>query len=70
MKLEQGSIVHWKNKLNQQIIWMVTDQENTGVVIHSDNLLSVGTLTDLTGQQLYPFIGNVNINSQARENKT
>lgn len=65
MKLEQGKLVKWENAEKQQIIWMVTNEPGVGVVVHSDNLLAVGTATDLTTENLMPFIGNVNISSKA-----
>lgn len=65
MKLEQGKLVKWENAEKQQIVWMVTDEPGIGVVVHSDNLLAVGTATDLTTESLMPFVGNVNISSKA-----
>ena len=64
MKLEQGKIVVWKNKKEEQIVWMVTDSHNTGVVIHSDNLLKLGTLCDLSKYSVLPFVGQVKISSE------
>lgn len=62
MKLEQGKIVKWENSSKHQIVWMVCDDETRGVVIHSDNLLKVGTITDnLNEYELTPFVGTVNI---------
>lgn len=63
MKLNQGKIVRWENEQKQQIIWMVTDDITKGVVLHSDGLLSVGTITDLTEVDITGFIGTVNISS-------
>lgn len=63
MKLNQGKIVRWENKQKQQIVWMVTDDITKGVVLHSDGLLSVGTITDLGDVELQGFIGTVNISS-------
>lgn len=66
MNLEQGKIVKWENQNKQQIIWMICDDNTSGVVIHSDNLIKVGTLTlnlDLY-PNLEPFVGQVNINSK------
>jgi hypothetical protein len=66
MKLEQGKIVKWKNDKKEQIIWMVCDDEISGVVIHSDNLINVGTITrDLSDYNVTPFVGTVNISSSA-----
>ena len=64
MKLEQGKIVKWENSSKQEIIWMVCDDTTKGVVIHSDNLISVGTITDnIEIYDLKPFVGAVNISS-------
>lgn len=66
MKLEQGKIVKWENASKQQIVWIVCDDETKGVVIHSDNLLKVGTITeDLQSYEPQPFVGTVNIASAA-----
>lgn len=66
MKLEQGKIVKWENTNNQRIIWMVCDDTSKGVVIHSDNLVKVGTLTNnLQEYSPTPFVGTVNISSTA-----
>lgn len=66
MKLEQGKIVKWENASKQQIIWMVCDDISKGVVIHSDNLISVGTITEnIQSYNLTPFVGTVNISSAA-----
>jgi len=63
MKLTQGKIVKWENKLKQQIIWIVTDDPTKGVVIHSEGLLALGSVTDLAGIELTGFVGTVNISS-------
>jgi hypothetical protein len=64
MKLEQGKIIKWENSSKQEIIWMVCDDTTKGVVIHSDNLISVGTITDnIEIYDVKPFIGAVNISS-------
>lgn len=64
MKLEQGKIVKWENSSKQEIIWMVCDDTTKGVVIHSDNLLGVGTITNnIEIYDLKPFVGAVNISS-------
>lgn len=66
MKLEQGKIVKWENASKQQIIWMVCDDISKGVVIHSDNLIRVGTITDdIQSYDLTPFVGTINIASAA-----
>ena len=66
MKLEKGQLVKWVNKEEQEIVWMVTDQANVGVVIHSDGLMEVGTLTNLDEQDgLRSFIGTVHMSSAA-----
>lgn len=65
MKLEQGKLVKWENAEKQQIIWLVTDEPSKGVVIHSDNLITTGTIMDLDAEKVTPFIGNVTISSKA-----
>ena len=65
MKLKQGRLVKWENTEKQQIVWMVTEETGVGVVIHSDNLLAIGTVTDLTTETVTPFVGNINISSKA-----
>jgi len=66
MKLEQSKIIQWKNKDGNKIIWLITDQPNTGVVIHSDELTPVGTITDLSDiSGLEHFVGTVHLSSEA-----
>lgn len=63
MKLEQSKIVEWKNEDGKKILWMITDKENIGVVIHSDDILKLGTTTDLKEHSVLPFVGSITINS-------
>jgi hypothetical protein len=64
MKLEQGKIVKWENSSKQEIIWMICDDTTKGVVIHSDGLIRVGTITDdIEIYDLKPYVGTVNITS-------
>lgn len=66
MRLEQGKIVKWENSAKQQIVWMVCDDASSGVVIHSDQLISVGTIThNLQEYNVEPFVGSITINSAA-----
>ena len=66
MQLEQGKVVKWENSNNKQIVFLVTDKDNTGVVIHSDSLMSVGTIADLTDYtDITPFVGTVHISSES-----
>lgn len=68
MKLEKSKLVQWKNSEGQEIVWLITDKENIGVVVHSDGLSSVGTTNDLsTINNLQPFVGTVNIVSSANK---
>lgn len=69
-KLSPGSLVQYINKKQQKIIWMIIDEFDLdkpvslkGVVIHSDNLIALGTVTDLTLYELQSFLGSVTINS-------
>jgi hypothetical protein len=65
-KFEQGKLVMWVNSTGKRIIWMVADDKKTGMVVHSDELVSIGTLTDLTAtSDIVPFVGGVTINSAA-----
>lgn len=66
MNYEQGKIVKWENKEKKQIVFLVTDKNNTGVVIHSDSLMSVGTIADLADYtDITPFVGTVHIRSES-----
>jgi hypothetical protein len=67
MKLEQGKVVVWENSQGQRVIWLVCDDTSKGVVIHSDDLVDVGTLSDLDSNNVKPFVGGVTITSS--ENK-
>lgn len=68
MKFKQGNIVEWKNSKDQKIIWVICDDTSKGVVIHSDNLLGVGTLTsNISEYGVSSFVGSVTIVST--ENK-
>ena len=63
--LEQGQLVKWVNTDNQEIVWMVTQDVSQGIVIHSDELVKVGTLNNLSDiKDLKPFIGTVHIESK------
>ena len=64
-----GILVRWENEDEKEIVWMMTDKENIGVVVHSDNLIKVGTLTNLylKDYKVSSFIGTVNINSVTKE---
>lgn len=65
MTLKQGQIVKWENSNKQQILWMVTEDLTKGIVIHSDNILTIGSITDLSDFQLTSFVGTINISSAA-----
>jgi len=66
MVLEQGKLVKWENKQKQQIVFIITDRPSEGVVIHSDYLLSTGTIVNLTDyNDLQPFVGTVHVNSES-----
>ena len=67
VELEQGKIVKYVNGNKQQIIWMVLDDNISGVVLHSDDLLKLGTVTELSGYELSSFVGKVTINSTKNE---
>lgn len=63
MKLEQSKIVEWKSEDGKKILWMITDQENVGVVIHSDDLVKLGTTTNLKDYSVSPFVGSITLKS-------
>ena len=63
--LKQGTLVQYINPKKQKIIWMVTSEDGKGVVVHSENLLNLGTISELAHYNTIPFIGNVNIKSTA-----
>lgn len=68
MKFEQGKLVRWLSKDNSEVVWMVTDDSPKGVVIHSDGLMRIGTISDLSVMDnIEPFVGTVNIVSQSKE---
>lgn len=62
--MQQGEILVWTNENKEQIIIMVTNKENTGVVIHSDGLVDIGTVVPLDDMKLSSFIGTINIVSK------
>lgn len=65
MKLTPGQVVQWSNHEHKRIIWLICDDLTTAVVIHSDDLIPVGTLThNIHTYVLEPFIGTVNITSK------
>lgn len=65
MNLERGKLVVWKNSEEKQIVYMVLDNNVDGAVVHSDNLIAVGTVVNLTQENVEPFVGTVHIESKA-----
>ena len=67
MKLERSKLVKWENEKKHQIVWMVLDDDKTGVVLHcTGGIVRVGSTWNLSASKdISPFIGNLNINSQA-----
>ena len=63
--MKQGELKVWRNVDKQEIVILVTDKDNLGVVVHSDNLISVGTTVQLDSMELSAFIGQVHMNSEA-----
>ena len=64
MKYKQGDIVEWKNSNDAKIIWMICDDTDKGVVIHSDNLISIGTIVEnMKDYKVSKFVGTVHISS-------
>jgi hypothetical protein len=67
-KFEMGSLVKWVNGDKKEIVWMVMDGGYEGVVIHSDNLMSLGAVSNISiMNDILPFVGTVNIISKAKE---
>lgn len=67
-KYEAGSLVKWVNGDKKEIVWMIMDGGYEGVVIHSDNLMSLGAISNMsTMNNILPFVGTVNIVSKAKE---
>jgi hypothetical protein len=62
--MNQGELKVWRNVDKQEIVVLVTNVENSGVVVHSDNLISIGTVIDLNSMDLTSFIGTVNMVSK------
>lgn len=67
MKIEQGKILKWQADDNSEILWMVTEDNKSGVVIHSSrNVAKIGSIWNLSNyKNLKPFVGTVNIESRA-----
>lgn len=64
--MEQGKCLVWENKDKRQIVFLGLDKPNWGVVIHSDSLVSVGTMVNLQDyRDLKPYVGTVHIKSEA-----
>lgn len=67
-KYEKGSLVKWVSRDNKEIVWMAIDNGYEGVVIHSDNLMSIGTISNISVMNdIVPFVGTVNIVSKSKE---
>ena len=67
-KFEIGSLLKWVNDDGKEIVWMVIDGGYEGVVIHSDNLMSLGTISNISVMNdIVPFVGTVNIVSKSKE---
>ena len=65
MNLERGKLVVWKNNEEKQVVYMVLDNNVDGVVVHSDNLIAVGTVVNLSTENVESFVGTVHIESTA-----
>ena len=67
-KFEIGSLVKWVSSDNKEVVWMVIDNGYEGVVIHSDGLMSIGTISNISVMKdIVPFVGTVNIVSKSKE---
>lgn len=66
MKLEQGKILKWQSEDKSEILWMVMEDNKSGVVIHSSkNVAKIGSVWNLTAyKNIKPFVGTVNIESK------
>jgi len=62
-KLTTGQLVQWVNQHKQQIVWMICDDNTKGVVVHSDGLLSIGTISNIVDYPITSFIGTLTMNS-------
>jgi len=64
LAMEQSKIVEWDNQSNQ-VLWMVTDKKNIGIVVHSeDSSVKLGATMKLNKLKLKPFVGGLTINSK------
>lgn len=64
LSLEQSKIVEYKDHI-AQVLWMITDKKNIGIVVHSeDEDFKLGETTDLSDYELKPFVGSLTINSK------
>jgi len=67
-KYDVGSLLKWVNGDGKEIVWMVIDGGYEGVVIHSDNLMGLGTVSNISVMNdIVPFVGTVNIVSKSKE---
>jgi hypothetical protein len=67
-KYDVGSLLKWVNGDKKEIVWMVIDNGYEGVVIHSDNLMGLGTVSNISVMNdIVPFVGTVNIVSKSKE---
>jgi predicted NAD/FAD-dependent oxidoreductase len=67
MNYKQGEIKEWQSIDGKKILWMVTQDTSKGIVIHSDSLIQLGTITDLSTMEgeLKSFVGSITMNSKA-----
>lgn len=66
-KFKSGDLVRWSD-VNSEIIWLVTENKNIGVIVHSKaktkdigRLGSVWDLSKFDENELYRFSGTVNL---------
>jgi len=62
--LEQSKIIEWEDSPDQ-VLLMVSDKKNVGIVVHSENSdIKLGSTMKLTKLKLKPFVGGLTINSK------
>lgn len=61
---KQGQLVVYRNDKKDEIIIMINDKGYEGIVLHSDGLVSSGTILKID-DSYEPYVGTVNITAAA-----